>query len=469
MRWRVGEGLAVGLSALLLSLVTYASPVVERTLWRWSRFDAIALGLVVAILGITFFILGRPAAGPIDRTHAPRGARASAYLIDLGWAVWGLGYLVGSAFEFPTRGRLLWLDLINSTVPGASFLELAGVALFLTAFSIVIWNRVTRRLRPLVGLGIIVLLAVVAGEGWARWEAMYHPRVTPLESTSLDRWRRLHVALNAEGFRDGPLAREKGEGVHRLMLIGDALAFGAGIADPKDRLSEQLASRLAVATGSPWESMNLGRVGSNTKDQIAILSAALPSAPDLVVLLYSFDDIEYFAPVRRRELLAQPAEQWQDRLNPLRTPYINSVLVQEIVLAIRARYPVLLGAGMLPDDPYADPTLLAPHLEDLKVFTQAAEEQGIMTLIVPMDIQVAADPARLARDQAFEAAARAVDLPIWGIDSAFVGRPLRQIAVDSVTLLPNEVAFRLAADAIVRRVLYLNGVGTPAADSIPGK
>lgn len=469
MRWRVGEGLAVGLSALLLSLVTYASPVAERTLWRWSRFDAIALGIVVAILGITLFILGRPAAGPIDRSHAPRGARASAYLIDLGWAVWGLGYLVGSAFEFPTRGRLLRLDLINSTVPGASFLELAGVAMFLTALSLFMWNRVTRRLRPLVGLGIIVLLALVAGEGWARWEAMYHPRVTPLESTSLDRWRRLNVELNAEGFRDGPEAREKREGVRRLMLIGDAPAFGAGIADTAERLSEQLAARLAVATGTPWESINLGRVGSNTKDQIAILSAALPSAPDLVVLLYSFDDIEYFAPVRRRELLAQPAERWQDRLNPLRTPYINSVLVQEIVLAIRSRYPVLLGSGMLPDDPYADPTLLAPHLEDLKAFAQAAEEQGIMTLIVPMDIQVAADPARLARGQAFEAAARAVDLPIWGIDSAFVGRPLRQLAVDPVTLLPNGVAFRLAADAIVPRVLYLNGVGTPAADSIPGK
>ncbi|MEP6744291.1 MAG: hypothetical protein ABJB33_02260 [Gemmatimonadota bacterium] len=253
------------------------------------------------------------------------------------------------------------------------------------------------------------------------------------------------------------------------MLIGDAAAFGAGIADPAERLSEQLAARLAVATGTAWESVNLGRVGSNTKDQIAILSAALPLAPDLVVLLYSFDDIEYFAPVRRRELLAQPAERWQDRLNPLRTPYLNSVLVQEIVLAIRSRYPVLLGSGMLPDDPYADPTLLAPHLEDLKAFAQAAEEQGIMTLIVPMDIQVAADPARLARDQAFEAAARAVDLPIWGIDSAFVGRPLRQLAVDPVTLLPNGVAFRLAADAIVPRVLYLNGVGTPAADSIPGK
>lgn len=465
MRWRVGEGLAVGSAAVLLSLVSYASPVEERTLWRWSHFDAAALGVVLLVVVGTFLVLRSPGSGPIDGGYRPAGSRTASYCRDLGWAVWGLGYLVGSAFAFDTRGRLLRLDFLNSVVPGAAYLQLAGVILFVTGVVISLWNGAGKKWA--LGLGLPALL-LFGGEAWARWNAMSHPRVTPLESTALDRWRRLYVALDPAGYRDSVHEVGKREGFRRLLVIGDEVAFGLGIAAVRDRYSEQLAYRLSAATGETWDPMNLGRPGTHTKDHAAVLTGALRYAPDLVVLLYSFDDIEYLAPVRRREVLAQPATTWQDRLHPIRLPYANSVLFQEAILELRTRRPALVGAGPTTVDPYRDPTLLAAHFEELHNFAQAAEERGVMTLIVPLDVEISSDSSRMARYREFVTRAAAAQLPIWGVDSTLDGRSTRQLIVDPVTRLPNEMAHLAAAEATVAPVMYLRSPQPVPSEAAPG-
>jgi hypothetical protein len=452
MRWRVGEGLAAGSAAVLLSLISYASPVEERTLWRWSHFDAAALGVVLLVVVVTFLILRSPGSGPIDGGRRPAGSRAASYCRDLGWAVWGLGYLVGSAFAFDTRGRLLRLDFLNSVVPGAAYLQLAGVILFVTGVVISLWNGAGKKWALALGLPALLIFG---GEAWARWNAMSHPRVTPLESTALDRWRRLHIQLNPAGYRDSVHEIGKRDGFKRLIVIGDEVAQGLGIPSVGDRYSEQLAFRLSAATGETWDPMNLGRPGTHTKDHVAALPGALRYSPDLVVLLYSFDDIEYFAPVRRREVLAQPAMTWQDRLHPIRLPYVNSVLFQEAFLELRARRPALVGAAPLADDPYLDPALLAAHFEELQNFAQAAEEQGVMTLIVPLDVEVSSDSARMRRYREFATQAEGAQLPVWAVDSTLDGRSTRQLIVDPIIRLPNEMAHLAAAEATVARVLYL--------------
>src|SRR5690242_18400821 len=126
MRWRIGEGRAVGSFALLATLLSYASPVDARALWRWSPLDAGIIGVVALVFIATLVGLMTPATGPIDGGHRPPGSTLASRWIDVGWFCWGLGYLVGSAFEPSTRGRLFQFDLLNSVVPGASFLELGG-------------------------------------------------------------------------------------------------------------------------------------------------------------------------------------------------------------------------------------------------------------------------------------------------------------------------------------------------------
>jgi hypothetical protein len=188
MRWRIGEGRAVGSFALLVTLLTYASPLGERQLWRWSYVDGGIILLVALILAFTLLGLRAPAIGPIDAGYRPLASRIAAHWIDLAWFLWGLGYLIGSAFLPASRGRLLQLDLFNSNVPGASFLEWSGGVALLVAFGAMIWQPVARRSRVAALLLLLPLVALGAGEGWARWSAIYHPRPTAVPSVASERW-----------------------------------------------------------------------------------------------------------------------------------------------------------------------------------------------------------------------------------------------------------------------------------------
>jgi hypothetical protein len=415
MRWRLGEGRAVGSLALFLSLVTHASPPDERTLWRWSYPDTAILGVVALIFIVTVLGLLRPATGPIDSGYRPPAARIASHWIDVGWFLWGLGYLIGSAFLPSSRGRLFELDLFGSVIPGASFLEWGGAVAVIVAVGVVIWQRIGRRSRPAAVLLLLPVTALVAGESWARWQAMYRPCVTPIPSTASARWDRVFAPLNAAGFRDADVATAKPEGTSRVVVLGDETAFGVGITDRADRLSELLALRLAAATGRPWESVNLARVDAHTKDELTLVPAALGYSPDAVVLLYSFDDIDYFTPVKRAEPLASVPRNWRERLDPLRIVYLNSVLFQEAYLRARERYPEYLGGGALPVDPYADSSLVAAHLEDVQAVVQGVEESGVAALVVPFD--AAANGAGCPeRYQRFVTAASTAELPVLPVD-----------------------------------------------------
>ncbi|MBW8772343.1 MAG: hypothetical protein JF590_03480 [Gemmatimonadetes bacterium] len=464
MRWRLGEGRAVGLFALLVAIVTYASPVSERMLWRWSYVDAGILGVVLLLFGGTLLELLQPATGPIDAGHSAPGSRAAVYWVDLGWALWGIGYLIGSAFVPATRGRLFRLDLTGSVIPGASLLEWGGIVAVLVAVAILVWRRIGRRSWLLALLITLPLLALAGGETWARWEALYRPRATPLPSLAQARWDRVHVARNEEGFRDAPHDTAPAAGTSRLLLVGGEGAYGTGIGDTGARVSELLAVRLSAATHHRWESLNAGRLGTNTKDQLAILRAALPWHPAAVVLLYEFDDIDYFAPVARKELLAEPAIGWPARLHPLRLLYLNSVLVQEGFLRLRAEHPDLVGAGLLAHDPYGDSSLVAAHLEDLQALVQAATEGGAVPLVVPLDVSVVSDATHLVRYRTFVAALAGAGIPVIGVDSVLAGHPAGRLEVGGLDHAPNELADRLVAGEVARRLLVLlkpsGGAGT---------
>lgn len=456
MRWRIGEGRAVGSFALLIALATYASPVGERTVWRWSYPDAAILGVVALIFVVTLVGLLQPATGPIDGGHRGPGSSAAAQWIDLAWVIWGLGYLIGSAFLWSSRGRLFQLDLFGSVIPGGSFLEWGGGVALLIAFLIRIWKRLSW---PVALLCSLPPVALAGGEGWARWEAMYRPRVTAIPSTTDARWHQRYAPLDAAGFRDALHAVPKPEGVSRVLVLGDETPFGTGIEDPNDRISELVALRLGISTGKSWESLNFARERSDTKDQQGILTAALRYHPDAVVLLYSFDDIAYFAPVRRPEPLAAPAATWGERLHPLRLLYLNSVLFQEGYLWARSRYPAYTGGRAIPVDPYADTALVAAHLEDVQTLVLAAEETGAATLIIPLDVQVGVDPDRRARYLAFVAAAQRSGLPLLAVDSAFVGRPVGQFVLDTLDRRPNALVHRVVAELAARRLVEVMGLG----------
>jgi lysophospholipase L1-like esterase len=97
---------------------------------------------------------------------------------------------------------------------------------------------------------------------------------------------------NAQNFRDDhDYAVAKPEGVTRVLVIGDSMAFGWGV-DLKDGLAEQTEQKMnAKAPDKKVEVLNLSQPAFNTLAEIALLKTqGLAYKPDVVVLAYTLDD-----------------------------------------------------------------------------------------------------------------------------------------------------------------------------------
>jgi lysophospholipase L1-like esterase len=106
-----------------------------------------------------------------------------------------------------------------------------------------------------------------------------------------ERYQGVDVRINELGLRDDPI-QDKQPGEYRVLLLGDSVAFGWGVAQEQifaARLEQFLGERLA----RPVVVIN-GGVGSyNTGQEYAWMSrVAKRLSPDAVMLLYVTNDIE---------------------------------------------------------------------------------------------------------------------------------------------------------------------------------
>jgi hypothetical protein len=102
------------------------------------------------------------------------------------------------------------------------------------------------------------------------------------------------IAFNELGFRDEPVAPRR-PGELRILLLGDSVAFGWGVEASlvfATRLEEILSEKL----DRPVAVINTAVGSYNTVQQLAVLQRhGEPLAPDLVILLYVYNDVEEHA------------------------------------------------------------------------------------------------------------------------------------------------------------------------------
>lgn len=437
-----------GLSLLVLSLLTYHSYTRHPVLGRWSYPFFAALLAVVGLWLATLVTTWRRAHA---RTHTPGPAPSSA-LLDLGVLSWGVAYLL-SALDTPAAAaRILDLDFFGSAIPSAALLEWIALVAIALAGGIVVVRRVRAPYaNPAVSCGAVICLAL-AGEGVARAKAVVAPATEGFPTSSTALWYRRYVRLNGDGFRDRPHAVSPEPGTRRLLAIGDSYAFGAGIERLEDRFGEQLGAMLAAGTGERWEVINASQGDLHTLQEIALLQRVVPCRPDVVVLVYVFNDIDYLRPVTERTVLTEAPRTLFQRLHPVRLLFKNSYLFQE--LYVRARQLGWRRATQAGEvvDPYADSALLARHLDDLSRFVALARQTGAVVGIVPFDHAVTLSAAIRRRYTTFVTRARTGGLPIWSLDGAFDGVGFSQLTVNSLDGHPNGLANRLAAEAVVEQV-----------------
>lgn len=95
---------------------------------------------------------------------------------------------------------------------------------------------------------------------------------------------------NSLGFSDVEHSHEKDPEVFRILVIGDSVADGFGVERVEDIFPRILEEELRTS-GSKVEVINLGIMGYNTRQEVALLAErGLAYSPDLVLLAYCLND-----------------------------------------------------------------------------------------------------------------------------------------------------------------------------------
>ena len=449
-RFRLGR--AIGLALFLAGLIKYRSYENRPVLGFWS-YPFLIMIIAAAALLLAAIVSSWRAQRRLPQPSTPHRLRRNC--LDLGVLCWGLGYWLSAVDAPDSGGRITDLNFFGSVLPAAAFFEW-GALVCLTSAIATFW---TPRHEGKWANGVLVIWTIVflllAGEGVYRSVAMVAPASKGYPTYSSTLWERRYVQLNENGFRDVEHAITKDKHTHRLLIVGDSYAYGWGIAQSKDRFGEQLANRLKQRTGENWESINGSRPDTHTLDHIKFLKSVLAYRPDVIILLYVFNDIDYMHAVTHRqgavEIPVQAPRSVLDRVHPIRIFYKNSYLFQEAYVHFRPFYYRLYGGQV--NDPYANSSLLFPHLNDISRFVTTAAQAGALVRVVPFDVATTANADVSRRYEDFVNRAVAFGIPVWSISQAFTGYDFNQLTVNKLDRHPNELANRLAADLVIERAL----------------
>lgn len=101
------------------------------------------------------------------------------------------------------------------------------------------------------------------------------------------------VQTNSQGFRASvDYARPKPAETYRIVLLGDSMAFGQGVAEG-ETFGEQLRAELERTRSGPVEVINMGVPGYNTAQEAASLAAfGMAYEPDCIIVLFIGNDFD---------------------------------------------------------------------------------------------------------------------------------------------------------------------------------
>lgn len=436
--WRFRLGRLLGLALFIAGLCSYRSYESRVVLGLWSRvfFALIVVATALLLVELLRSFL-RPSLGGLSRP---------AKLLDLAFVSWGTAYLLSARDAAVNGGRIADLNLFGSHMPAAALLEWTALLLLVLAARAFVSAKVNEKWIQVRLAIVTTLFLFLLGEGIARVKVAVAPATQGFPTLSSTVWGQRYVRLNREGWRDAEHRLSAAPGTRRLLVVGDSFAFGWGLRRVEDRVGERLATWLNTRGGAHWESLNASKGDSHTLDEIGYLERMSVYKPNFVMLLYVFNDIDYLAPVTRREGPFAAGRSFLYRFHPLWLVYKNSYLFQEIFVRLRMIYYRVHGDDR--PDPYADPLLLSRHMADVARFTDLAKQEGAVVRVVPFDLAVALDPKVRSRYERFVQQASADGVPICSLEKTFDGFSYRDLTVNALDGHPNEIANHLAAEAV---------------------
>ncbi len=417
----------------------------QSVMGRWSPKFAVLLGLCwLAWLILVAVMLAR---NP-ENSEPSEAQRLKGRALNLAGILWGAGYLLNSLMDPARAGRIFEANIIGSRVPLVAIIENLVLVSLLVWVGVKVYEGRKSRWINLAVAATTVLSILVVGETAARMKSVILPAPQGYPTYSSRMWRRRFVDRNELGFRDSHHDIEKTK--PRLLVVGDSYAFGWGLKDPADRFGEVLTAGVAEATGEPWESMNASAGDRNTIQEIAYLEGLVEYSPDIVVLLYYFNDMNYIFPETGSGVVELR------RFHPLVVAFENSFLFQELYVRGRALFRGLRGEDMTrlnASSPYADSAAVQRHLADISRFVEVGREAGALVAVVPFDYGAGEGGPTADRYSEFVRAGLEFGLPFIPIQAPWHEYDLKELAVNRLDVHPNELAHRLAAEDVVQRLV----------------
>ncbi len=101
----------------------------------------------------------------------------------------------------------------------------------------------------------------------------------------------VRVKINSQGFRCNEFSPEKTAGKKRIVVLGDSLVFGWGVAQ-KDTIPQVLENKLNSGA-ERYEVLNMGVGNYNSTMEVEFFKKkGLALRPDMVILVYFVNDVE---------------------------------------------------------------------------------------------------------------------------------------------------------------------------------
>ena len=269
--------------------------------------------------------------------------------------------------------------------------------------------------------GLIVLLAV--GEIWARLAGSpdgldpdsiftYDARkVYQLKKSHSGRYLGQEVVTNALGHRDEPVAVTKPAGVRRVLVLGDSVSFGHGVA-VADTWPEKLEDMLNTpGAAGQFEVVNTAAPGNTAYQELWDLERSLSLSPDAVVVQFALNDV--VEPYRFLKRLGGSGIDYHGIPDISYGQFLlihTSVLARSLIMAPSADDGAQRAAAHARAERFADQRLVDtptdPHIVAawteykswLRRIAQLCQEHQLPLILVasPMDFQLLQPPAKAA-------------------------------------------------------------------------
>ncbi len=266
------------------------------------------------------------------------------------------------------------------------------------------------------------------------------------------RWFERHVRANNAGARDSqPFTPIPPPGVFRITLVGDSFTYGHGIRDVEDRFGDQLKNRLDESAPGRFQVYNWALCGADTQDHINIIKLLSLGEfnCNLVLLVYVLNDACPLLP--ESEELARQAQYLQPHFPLFRDTYLFNFLYWRFVHL--SMTPARDYATWIPHA-YQEP-FWSKHREQLEQIVTLCRQQGWELRVVTFPLLQSLGPHYPLRDAHDRLASFWTEHEISNVDLLPIleAHDVGDLVVNRFDAHPNELAHRLAAQAIYEHIL----------------